>query len=309
MFGRIFGLKRFEIHDGDGIRSTLFLKGCPLSCKWCHNPEGQQYKTCLGYVEAKCINCGECVSACPSGAHVIEAGNGIIPHHVFKREKCIGCGSCEKVCLGRALTLYGRDVTCEEILPKLLEDKDFYAASGGGVTISGGEPAMQADFTTEILQGLKHFGIHTALDTCGYAPFSAYEKMIPYTDLILYDLKAVDSKIHEACTGKNNDLILDNLFRLDKTGVPIDIRIPFVQGLNDGELEPIAKVLSKMQNLRKSKILPYHTIGISKYLALGMDYSIPDIKMPNRDTVIKAVKTLRAYGINATDETGNSYNQ
>lgn len=307
MYGRIFGLKRFEIHDGDGIRSTLFLKGCPLACKWCHNPEGMQYKACLGYVEAKCINCGECVAVCPNGAQSIGIKNDNVPYHIFKRDKCLGCGLCEKVCLGRALTLYGRDVSCEEILPRLLEDRDFYFASGGGVTLSGGEPAMQAEFSSEILKSLKSFGIHTAIDTCGYAPLNAYEKMLPYTDLVLYDLKAASSSVHEICTGKSNKMILDNLSWIDKANIPIDIRIPLIPGWNDNELEPMTKILLGIKNLRKTKVLPYHSFGIAKYSALEMEYPIPNTQEPERETVIKAVKTLRTHGINATDETGETY--
>ena len=165
MSARIFEIKRFAVHDGDGIRTTVFFKGCPLKCVWCHNPEGIDFKPELAYYENKCINCGECIRVCPNNAHTIEKGV-----HIFNRKKCTGCGNCEEVCLGNALTLYGEEVTEDELLPKLLEDKEFYENSNGGVTLSGGECLMQSDFCAELLKKLKENGINTAVDTCGFVP-------------------------------------------------------------------------------------------------------------------------------------------
>lgn len=162
MRATIFDIKRFAVHDGDGIRTTVFFKGCPLKCVWCHNPEGISYMPQLAYYENKCVSCGECVEICPQKAHGIEKGR-----HSFDRNKCILCGECEKMCLGEALKLYGKEMTIDELMPLLLEDKDFYTTSGGGVTLSGGECLMQADFCAELLKKLKSENINTAVDTCG----------------------------------------------------------------------------------------------------------------------------------------------
>ena len=189
MKARIFEVKRFAVHDGDGIRTTVFFKGCPLKCVWCHNPEGISTKSELAYYAHKCIVCGECQNVCPTGAHTIENGK-----HSFNREKCIICGKCTDVCLSDALILYGKEMTVEELLPVLLKDKDFYDNSGGGVTLSGGECLMQADFCAELLQMLKKEGINTAVDTCGYVPKESIDKVLPYTDTFLYDIKAIDEK-------------------------------------------------------------------------------------------------------------------
>ena len=186
MKAKIFEIKRFAVHDGDGIRTTVFFKGCPLKCLWCHNPEGISGETELAYYAHKCIGCAECVMACPNGAHTIEGGA-----HQFHREKCVACGKCEEVCLGNALTLYGKGYTVCDLLAILLKDKDFYDASGGGVTLSGGECLLHADFCAELLKELKESGVHTAVDTCGRISKAALDKVLPYTDVFLYDVKAV----------------------------------------------------------------------------------------------------------------------
>ena len=174
----IIDIKRFAVHDGDGIRTTLFLKGCSLKCVWCHNPEGIGFAPQLAYYPDKCIRCGECIEVCAAGAHKITDGM-----HSFDRTRCVGCGKCESACLGRALTFYGREMTVDEVLPKLLEDRDFYESSNGGVTLSGGECLMHADFCAELLKKLKDEGIRTAVDTCGRGPRSAFDKTMPYTDI------------------------------------------------------------------------------------------------------------------------------
>ena len=293
MKAKIFEIKRFAVHDGDGIRTTVFLKGCPLKCVWCHNPEGLSLKPELAYYEHKCINCGECVSVCPTGAHKMENGS-----HTFDRSKCIACGKCVDACLGNALTLYGKEMSVQEILPILLEDKDFYKNSGGGVTISGGECLLYADFCLELLKALKQNGVNTAVDTCGLVPKSSLDKVLPFADVFLYDIKAFDSSVHKNCTGYGNEKILENLKYLDEKGAKIEIRIPYVPGFNDGEIENIGKFLSGLKNITKVRVLPYHNYAGSKYKSLGLKNTLPKT-LPTDEDIKNAVNKLKEHGLNA----------
>ena len=197
MEGYIFDVKHFAVHDGPGIRTTVFFKGCPLKCVWCHNPESISKNKQLGYVEHKCVNCGSCVSVCTVGAHCFDADNT----HRFDREKCTLCGKCADVCSVDALSVYGRYEDIDYIVNDILEDKDFYDSSNGGVTLSGGECLMQADFCAALLKKLKDNGINTAVDTCGFVSKDTLDKVIPYTDIFLYDFKAYDEDVHIKCTG------------------------------------------------------------------------------------------------------------
>ena len=213
MKAMISDIKRFAVHDGDGIRTTVFFKGCPLKCVWCHNPESIDFKPQLAFYKNKCIGCGECVGVCPSGAHKITQEG-----YIFQRELCVTCGKCEKVCLGETLKFYGKEMTVDELLPILLEDKDFYDNSDGGVTLSGGECLCHADFCSELLRKLKKEGINTAVDTCGYVPKESIDKVLPYTDIFLYDIKSFDEDVHIKCTRQSNKIILDNLKYIDSLG-------------------------------------------------------------------------------------------
>lgn len=264
MNATIFEIKRFAVHDGDGIRTTVFFKGCPLRCVWCHNPEG--------------------LTAAPQIAHYAH--------------KCIGCGECKKEdfvpgdCLGDAQILYGKEVTVEELLPSLLEDRDFYENSGGGVTLSGGECLMQANFCAELLKELKRLGIHTAVDTCGFVSREALDKVIPFTDIFLYDLKAYDEDVHIKCTERSNKIILDNLLYLDSIGKDIEIRIPYVPNCNDTQIEKIARFLAPLKHITKIRVLPYHNYAGSKYEALNLPNSLPK-RLPTDDEIKKAAETIK----------------
>ena len=286
--GKVFEIKRFAVHDGDGIRTTLFLKGCPLRCLWCHNPEGLSAKAELAYLPHKCIGCGECAEACKNGAHILSDGS-----HVFLRENCIGCGKCEEVCLGGALTLYGKEMTVDEVLPKLLEDREFYESSDGGVTISGGECLLQADFCRELLRELKAAGINTATDTCGFVSREALDKVIPYTDTFLYDLKAYDEDVHIKCTGQSNKLILDNLKYLDLLGKKIEIRIPYVPDYNSDQIEKIALFLRELKNITRVRVLPYHNFAGSKYKSLGLAADMPK-RLPTEKELDEARNIIKS---------------
>ena len=288
-------IKRFAVHDGDGIRTTVFFKGCSLKCVWCHNPEGIDFKPELAYYENKCINCGECIRVCPNNAHTIEKGV-----HIFNRKKCTGCGNCEEVCLGNALTLYGEEVTEDELLPKLLEDKEFYENSNGGVTLSGGECLMQSDFCAELLKKLKENGINTAVDTCGFVPQQAIDKVIPYTDVFLYDMKAYDEDIHIKCTGYSNKLILENIKYIDSCNKAIEVRIPYVPDYNSDQIEKIAVFLKDLNNLTKVRILPYHNYAGSKYTSLAKENTLPT-QLPTDSEMEDARTILRKYGLKVVE--------
>ena len=247
MTATVFDLKRFAVHDGDGIRTTLFFKGCPLKCVWCHNPEGLSRH----------------------------------PVHAYYAHKCVGCGACAKEgfdieqCLGEARVLYGKEVTVDEVLPLLLEDREFYESSGGGVTLSGGECLLQADFCAALLSRLQEHGIHTAIDTCGCVPREHLDRVIPFTDVFLYDLKAYDEDVHIRCTGVSNRQILENLSYLERLGKSIEIRIPYVPAYNADQIEKIARFLADFKHIEKLRVLPYHNYAASKYAALGMENTLP----------------------------------
>lgn len=268
----ISDIKRFAVHDGDGIRTTVFFKGCPLKCVWCHNPEGIDFKPENSFYQNKCIGCMECASVCTKMAHKLMDDT-----HIFNKDKCIACGKCETVCLNEAIKLYGKEMTVDELLPILLEDKDFYDTSGGGVTLSGGECLCQASFCAELLKALKEKGINTAIDTCGYVTKEAIDKVLPYTDTFLYDIKAIDEDVHIKCTGRPNKLILENIKYIDSKDKSIEVRIPYVPNFNDNQIDKIAEFLKTLKNIKSVKLLPYHNLAGSKYEALQIENSLPDI--------------------------------
>lgn len=290
----LMDIKRFAVHDGPGLRTTLFLKGCSLKCIWCHNPEGICRETQMAYYAHKCIGCGECVKVCPTGAHQIsEAG------HTFDREKCIFCGKCVDVCLGDALTLFGREINVDEAYEIATEDALFYR-DNGGVTISGGEPLLYPDFIRALFTKLKADSIHTAVDTCGNVPWDRFEKVLPVTDLFLYDIKHIDPDAHKKLTGAENYHISENLKKLSDVGAKIEIRMPLVPKANDDEktLRGIGDFLQKL-NITKMKVLPYHSMARSKYAALGMSDTMPLVDSPTDEDLQKAVELFRNYGVPA----------
>lgn len=268
-------IKHLEIHDGPGVRTTLFLKGCPLACRWCHNPEGISKKAEIAYYAHKCENCGACASVCPHGAHTM-----IGHRHAFDRSKCVACGACAEICGARALTLFGKKATAEALLPELLLDQPFYKATGGGVTVSGGEPLCQADFVAELADCLRAHDVGLAIDTSLAVPEAALAKVIGKAEIFLCDVKAMDPALHKKLTGMSNAGILANFRYLADRRVPVEIRVPFVPGVNDGEMPAIAAFVATLGNVKAVKALAYHDMARTKYEALGRKYRLPDIVPP-----------------------------
>lgn len=291
MKGRIFAVKRFAVHDGDGIRTTVFFKGCTLRCLWCHNPEGITFAPQLAVYSHKCVGCGECAS-CPRGAISMVDGKAFI-----SREKCIFCGECADKCVFSAREHFGREVEARVLADELSADRAFFESSGGGVTLSGGECLAQGDFALELLKKLKEKGINTAVDTCGYAPRTVFEAVMPYVDTFLYDIKAIDPAVHKRCTGKDNALILSNFDYLCAENCNIEVRIPLVVGFNDGEIEKIGEFLRE-KPIKKVTVLKYHDLARSKFNALGMLDTMPE-NMTDTAAAERAVEILRSYGLPA----------
>jgi len=265
MTGMLMDVKRMAVHDGPGLRTTLFLKGCPLRCVWCHNPEGQSREAQIAWYALKCIGCDACVRVCPQhGAR-----------DMSDRDKCIACGSCAAVCPAGARKQYGREITVEEALQIALEDRPFYGTKGG-VTLSGGEPLMQAEFALELLRRVKKEGVTTALDTCGHVSWQVFERSLPVCDTYLFDLKHMDCDMHRKGTGQGNELILSNLEKLAEAGAHIQVRIPLIPEFNDSEAH-IAEAGTFLAKIRPEcvKLLPYHQLARTKYTGLGMADTLP----------------------------------
>lgn len=266
--GMIFNVQHYCIHDGPGIRTTVFLKGCPLRCLWCQNPESYLSHPQLFYNGEKCTGCGKCLEVCTHGTIMVEQGKA-----VHDRALCRGCGACTAVCLQEAAELVGMQKTAGEVFKQILQDKIFYESSGGGATLSGGEPLYQPEFSTAILRLCKEEGIHTAMETSGYARWPVLEQVLPHVDLVLYDLKHMDPLEHQKCTGVSNELILDNLTRIyQQWGKPLIIRIPVIPGYNDTleNMEAAAKfVAGKLAASVPVHLLPYHRLGTAKNEQLG----------------------------------------
>jgi pyruvate formate lyase activating enzyme len=382
--GTTFDIKKFSIHDGPGIRTTVFFKGCPLRCVWCHNPEGQKTSAEIMFFPDRCTSCGTCVSICPNQAAIVKDVNhessGIHPNqaiirkdgdyeitgagpgqsvvlkegrnrkggdgpgmntvpanqaitlkagspkmdgvHVGQamlledrgpegnrgyeihtlRKECIACGACVEACPRGAREVAGKVVASDELIGEIMKDVVFYDSSGGGVTFSGGEPLLQPDFLLALLKECKEREIHTAVDTCGFAKWETLSAIIPYADLILYDLKCMDSDMHFELTGRGNEAILENLRRLSKAKCNVTVRFPLIPGINDNEenITSMGEFLSSLRHggrLPQVDILPYHKMGLDKYLRLGREYGLPYMTRPEDETVHSVWERLREFGL------------
>lgn len=297
--GIIFDIKKFSIHDGPGIRTTVFLKGCPLSCWWCHNPEGQASREELILRPDRCIACRACVEACDRGA--VTSDQGAV---VTSRERCTSCGACVEVCYAGARELVGRQMTVADVMAEIERDRPFYDQSGGGVTFSGGEPLSQPAFLRDLLEACKDMGLHTVLDTCGFAGWEVLDGLRAYVDLFLYDLKLMDDGRHREITGVSNEPILRNLSRLSREGHRIILRVPIIPGVNDDEanLRQIARFAAALSSLRRVDLLPYHRIGRDKYQRLGKDCLMPEVDPPTHERVTEIARMAAGFGLEVRTE-------
>lgn len=294
--GSIFNIERFSTHNGPGVRSTVFLKGCPLSCIWCHNPEGLDGREEVYWARNLCRHCGICVRECPEGAIQVNT-NGEI---VTDRALCTACGKCIEVCPVNARTLFGRCLTPKEVLDEVKKDSVFYDESGGGVTFSGGEPLSQINFLVDCLKLCHSEGFHICLDTSGYAPKSFIEKISPFVNLFLYDVKIIDDSLHKKFTGVSNELILANLRYVDSINKSIWARIPIIPTINDSyeNLRMTAEILKNLENLERVNLLPFHKIGSEKYLGLSKEYEAFNYDVPEDEIMEEYMQIFKEKGLN-----------
>lgn len=266
--GLVLDVLRGSVHDGPGIRTTVFLKGCPLRCIWCHNPESQRKAVELSFNAGRCTFCGACQRVCPQGVHLVEAGG-----HKIDRTACKQCGACIQACSVGALELKGRVVSVDEVMREVVADRAYYAATGGGMTLSGGEPMAQYAFSRALLQEAKRHGVHTAMETCGFAPAWQYEAIASLVDLFLFDCKGVDDVLHREHTGVSNKTILSNFELLNGLKGSIILRCPLVVGLNDSDeaIRGIIELERQYPNLKGIEVMAYHRMGNEKGLRVGME--------------------------------------
>lgn len=269
--GTVFEIQHFSLQDGPGIRTTVFLKGCPLHCLWCHNPESQASQPEILFLPEKCIACRACEAACARGCHSFTLTPGGAWLHTYHRDDCLACGACAGVCFAGALERCGREMTVAEVIGKVLADSAFYRTSGGGLTLSGGEPLQQFEFSRALLSAAKTAGLHTVIETCGCAPRERLLELVPLVDLFYYDVKETDDERHRAWTGAGNRLLLDNLRAIDEQGAALLLRCPVIPGLNDraDHFSAVARLAGSLRGAQAVHILPYHPLGSHKQARLG----------------------------------------
>ena len=291
----VFNIQRFSVNDGPGIRTTVFLKGCPLRCLWCHNPESQSFQPELAFSKQKCIGCGRCLTGCPEGCHTVGADGA----HLIDRGRCRRSGACASACPSGALELMGRETPVEEIVAKVLRDEPFYRSSGGGMTVSGGEPMAHFPFLPRLLRAAKDSGLHVCVETSGFAPWERFEEIAGLVDQYLYDWKETDPARHRAYTGADNALIRENLLRLNRRGDSVVLRCPIIPGYNDrpDHFAGIAALAEALEHVIRVDVEPYHPLGKSKSENLGRTYALADLTFPEKETVagwIGAIAALTA---------------
>ncbi|MEM2135063.1 MAG: glycyl-radical enzyme activating protein [Candidatus Jordarchaeaceae archaeon] len=290
----IFNIERFSTEDGPGIRTVVFMKGCPLKCVWCHNPEGQSFQQEIFVFDRRCIDCGDCVQICPEKAIIVEDKTPKID-----RDKCNNCGKCAEVCIPKAIEVVGKKMTPDEVLKEVKKDKVFYETSNGGVTLTGGEPISQIEFLEEFLKKCKEAGIHTAIETSGCTKWETYERILPYTDLVMYDLKEMDAEKSLEYVGIKPDLILENAEKMSRVK-PMWIRVPVIPGYtaNEDNIRKIAEFIAeKLPSVERIDLLPHHRLGEPKYKNLGRKYALDGVKPPDKEEMLKYKKIMESLGL------------
>jgi pyruvate formate lyase activating enzyme len=294
--GLIFDIKRYAIHDGPGIRTTVFLKGCPLKCLWCDNPESQA--SCREFVfwPERCLHCNACIDVCEKEAIVVNDNQTMIDEG-----QCDFCGTCVGACYPEALQIVGREMSVEALLEEIEKDTDFYRESGGGVTFSGGEPFSQPEFLFDMVVASKGRNLHTTIDTCGLVSWDILRGVNPFVDLFLYDIKLMDEERHREYTGVSNRLILSNLQKLAET-CPVIVRVPLIPNINDDEenIRNMGEFLLNLKALEAIDLLPYHKLGVSKYKRLNKPYAIKDVTPPTPERIRTVQKALEEFGFRVT---------
>ena len=295
--GTVFDIKKFALHDGPGLRTTIFLKGCPLACSWCHNPEGMASQPHRIYRAERCLGCGHCVETCPQQA--LDLGPGGLTHHA---RQCVCCSACAKACPAEAVELIGTKVTVNQVLAEVEKDRVFYDESGGGVTFSGGEPLMQTEFLLALLEGCGKRELHRVVDTTGFAPAEVILKVARQSELLLYDLKHMDSQRHKALTGVPNERILANLQRLAQAGVPLWVRMPIIPGLNDdtANLGATGRFIAQLPGPPLLNILPFHGAAKGKYQRLTQTFTVAGVAPPTADQITAIARFMRDFGLPVT---------
>jgi len=292
--GIVSNLQRYSVQDGPGIRTTVFLKGCPLDCWWCHNPENRARSPEVWVLETRCVRCGACIQVCPE-VEVPVASEMPPP----RPEHCRLCGACLTACVTGARQLVGRRMSTEEVMAEVLRDRMFFEESGGGVTFSGGEPLTQAPFVSELLDACRKKGVSSALDTCGFAPTDTFLSVARKADLVLFDLKHMDEAQHRHFTGVSNQLILANLQALDAVHRRIWARVPLIPGVNDEpeHLAAMGQFLAKLRHIQQINVLPYHPTGAAKFVRLGTEYRLPEVVPPTPEQLSRAAELLQCSGV------------
>jgi pyruvate formate lyase activating enzyme len=292
-YGLVSKIQRYSIKDGPGIRTTVFLKGCSMQCEWCCNPELINPHPEILKDQNVCIHCGECFSKCPDEA-LLEDGN----EYVINRTLCTACGICVEVCPVGAYELIGRPMSVNELVRKLVKDRVFYEVSDGGVTFSGGEPTLQYGFVKKAAQELKRNQIHVALETCGNVPWEYLQELLDVVDLVLYDIKFVDNEKHTRFTGASNEVIMQNAEKLSDVGLPLIIRLPLLPGINDAieDINGMVNFIQGLETVQRVDILPYHRLGIGKYLMLGKEYRLGTLEPPDRNHLEKLRDLIQVQG-------------
>jgi glycyl-radical enzyme activating protein len=291
--GFVFDIQRASFHDGPGIRTTVFLKGCSLNCLWCHNPEAVAYQPQLFCNFDKCVLCGSCVLVCDQGVHHIQNGQ-----HLIDYDRCNLCGKCVEVCQNKALKIMGAEMTVAEVMEDVLADREFYASSGGGITLSGGEPMFQFAFALSLLKHSRDAGINTCLETSGYAPGQRYQEILPFVDTVLFDYKVTGSSDYKKYTGVENELILKNLDLIYHAGVPLILRCPVIPGVNDTpqHFKGIQSLNATYPDLVGIEILPYHDMGNSKRTSIGLNKTLVELKTTSQQSAAGWLNELRGLG-------------